>query len=84
MSQFEKLKADFKECRGTFRYSDFERLLGGLGYGLVRAGKTGGSRRKFMHETDRDFIWLHEPHDGEMKQSMVRDLREQLENKGHL
>jgi hypothetical protein len=84
MSQLEKLKLEFRRCKGTFRYADFERLLGGLGYGLVKAGKTGGSRRKFMHETTKDMIWLHEPHDGEMKQSMVRNLREHLESKGLL
>jgi hypothetical protein len=84
MSRFEKLKADFKRCEGTFSYSDFERLLGGLGYALVKAGKTGGSRRKFMHSVTEHMIWLHEPHNGEMTQSMVRRLREDLEEKGLL
>jgi hypothetical protein len=38
MSQFEKLKEAFKRCKNTFPYGDFERLIGGLGYGLVKAG----------------------------------------------
>jgi hypothetical protein len=82
MSQFEKLKEAFKRCKNTFPYGDFERLIGGLGYGLVKAGKTGGSRRKFMHEITQDMIWLDEPHDGEMTRSMVRRLRADLETKG--
>jgi hypothetical protein len=82
MSQFDKLRQALKRCRGTFAYRDFERLLGGLGYQLVTAGKTGGSRRKFMHEITKDMIWLDEPHDGEMKPAMVRRLREHLESKG--
>jgi HicA toxin of bacterial toxin-antitoxin, len=82
MSQFDKLREALRRCRGTFAYRDFERLLGGLGYQLVTAGKTGGSRRKFMHEITKDMIWLDEPHDGEMKPAMVRRLREHLESKG--
>jgi hypothetical protein len=84
MSRFEKLKADFKRCKSTFSYSDFERLLGGFGYALVRPGKTGGSRRKFMHEVTNDLIFLDEPHDGEMTRSMVRRLQEHLESRGLL
>lgn len=84
MSQLEKLKEDFQGCHGTFSYRDFERLLGGLGYAQVRAGKTGGSRRKFMQGGTKDLIFLHEPHNGEMTQSMVRRLREHLESKGFL
>jgi hypothetical protein len=84
MSQFEKLKAEFKRCRGTFSYSDLERLLGGFGYVQGKPGKTGGSARKFTHSVTKHMIWLHEPHGGEMTQSMVRRLREELEEKGLL
>jgi len=84
MSQLEKLKADYKRCQSTFSYRDFERLLGGLGYALVKAGKTGGSRRKFMNQATKDLIFLDEPHDGEMTRSMVRRLREHLEGRGLL
>ena len=59
MSRFEKLKADFKRCESTFSYGDFERLLGGFGYAQVKAGKTKGSARKFMHQVTKDMIWLH-------------------------
>jgi HicA toxin of bacterial toxin-antitoxin, len=82
MSQQEKLREAFKLCRGTFSYSDLERLLGSLGYIKARAGKTGGSRRKFIHQTTQAMIWLDEPHDGEMKPAMVRRIRVQLETLG--
>ncbi|MDI4232907.1 type II toxin-antitoxin system HicA family toxin [Bradyrhizobium sp. 31Argb] len=82
MSQVDKLKRSFRDCRSTFRYCDLERLLTGVGFDEVRAGKTGGSRRKFMHRTTRVMIWLDEPHDGEMRPAMVRRLRLQLESLG--
>lgn len=82
MSQIDKLKRSFRDCRSTFRYCEFERLLSSVGFDQVRAGKTGGSRRKFMHPTTHVMIWLDEPHDGEMKPSMVRRLRLQLESLG--
>jgi hypothetical protein len=82
MSQIDKLKHSFRDCRGSFRYCDFERLLTAVGFDQIRAGKTGGSRRKFMHRTTKGMIWLDEPHDGEMRPAMVRRLRLQLETLG--
>jgi hypothetical protein len=82
MSQIDKLKHSFRDCRSTFRYCDFERLLGAAGFEKIKAGATGGSRRKFMHQTTQMMIWLDEPHDGEMKPSMVRRLRDQLKGMG--
>jgi hypothetical protein len=61
------------------KYADGDGL-----YGRVKAGKTGGSRRKFMNAATNHLIVFHEPHNGEMKQSLVRDVREQLESKGLL
>lgn len=55
-----------------------------MGFDQLRAGKTGGSRRKFMHRTTKAMIWLDEPHDGEMRPSMVRRLQKQLEDMGLL
>jgi hypothetical protein len=83
MAQIEKLAQSFRECR-TFRYSDFERMLAGLGFDKMKLGKTRGSRRKFVHQITRRMIWLDEPHDGEMKSAMVRRLQEQLESLGLL
>jgi hypothetical protein len=84
MSQLDKLKRSFRDCRSTFPYCDLERLLVAVGFERIRAGKTGGSRRKFMHRTVQEMIFLDEPHDGEMRPAMVRRIREQLENLGLL
>lgn len=84
MSQTDKLKDSFGDCRGTFRYRDFERMILGMGFDQLRAGKTGGSRRKFMHRVTKAMIFLDEPHDGEMRPAMVRRMQEQLENLGLL
>ncbi|UQD96118.1 type II toxin-antitoxin system HicA family toxin [Bradyrhizobium japonicum] len=84
MSQIDKLKDSFGDCRGTYRYRDFERLITAMGFAQLRAGKTGGSRRKFMHGMTKSMIFLDEPHDGEMRPAMVRRLQEQLENLGLL
>ena len=82
MSKIDKLAQSFRECRSTFRYCDFERLLTGVGFEMVKAGKTGGSRRKFLHRTTKVMIWLDEPHDNEMRPAMVRRLQVQLESLG--
>ena len=84
MSQIDKLKHSFRNCRGTYRYGDFERLIHSLSFEQLKAGKTGGSRRKFVHRTTNMMIWLDEPHDGEMRPAMVRRLQEQLESVGLL
>ncbi len=82
MSKIDKLTQSFRECRSIFRYCDFERLLAGTGFDRIRTGKTGGSRRKFLHSTTKVMIWLDEPHDGEMRPAMVRRLQVQLESLG--
>ena len=84
MSQIEKLKLSFRDCRSTFRYCDLEKLLSAFGFEKVRSGKTGGSRRRFMHSATQEMIFLDEPHDGEMKPAMVRRIREKLESLGLL
>jgi predicted RNA binding protein YcfA (HicA-like mRNA interferase family) len=84
MMRIDKLAARLKACSGTFPWRDFVNLLAGLGYEPMNAGKTGGSRRKFRHPETGRMIFLDEPHDGEMKPSMVRRLRDDLEQRGEL
>ena len=44
----------------------------GLGYSEARPGKSGGSRRRFIHP-DAPAISLHEPHPGRIVKKYVID-----------
>jgi hypothetical protein len=74
--------AAFKSCTSTYRYRDFVWLIGQLGYGPKKAGKTAGSRRKFYNTKSGHLIVLDEPHDGEMRKGMVKRLQQDLQDKG--
>jgi hypothetical protein len=84
MSSLEKLKARFLACEGRFPFSDVTRLLEQLGYCQLKAGKTGGSRRKFFNNEIDHLICFHEPHGSEMKAYAVREIREALQQRGLL
>ena len=83
MSQLEKLFLSFREAR-IFQYRDFERMLLGMGFLKQKSRATGGSRRKFVHQSTLRMIWLDEPHDGEMRPAMVSRLQDQLRQLGLL
>jgi hypothetical protein len=51
MARIEKLRAAFKECRGTFSWREFVNLLSALGYEPVNAGKTWGPGESFVTVT---------------------------------
>lgn len=81
MSRGERLISDFKVCKAAFPYKDLVRLLAQIGFEEKKTG--GGSRRKFVHTVSKQIIRLHEPHPGnEVKDYMVRQVREQLEEQG--
>lgn len=61
MSKNEKLANRLKSRPVDFTWDELIRLLSGLGYRLAQKGKTGGSRRRFIHDTN-PLICLHEPH----------------------
>ena len=44
------------------KWSDFQGVLLFLGYEIVTAGKTAGSRRKFYNKEKDSLILCHEPH----------------------
>lgn len=44
-----------------FTWAELLKLLNAHGYTLSKKGKTGGSRRRFIHES-KQAILLHEPH----------------------
>ena len=81
MSRGQSLIEQFKNCKADFPYKDLARLLGQLGF--REKSTAGGSKRKFVHETTKRIIRLHEPHPNkEVKSYMVRQIREQLIEQG--
>jgi hypothetical protein len=72
MGRREKLVARLKSRPKDFTWDELVRLLGGLGYAEAATGKTGGSRRRFSHET-APTIALHKPHPGSIVKMYVID-----------
>lgn len=61
MSRKQKLIAKLKSKPKDFTWNELVTLLKALGYRELRRGSTGGSRRRFAHETAA-MISLHRPH----------------------
>lgn len=72
MTRREKLVARFKGRPKDFTWDELVRLLEGLGYVEAQAGKTGGSRRRFVH-ADAPAMALHKPHPGNIVKMYVID-----------
>jgi hypothetical protein len=72
MGRREKLVARLKSRPKDFTWDELVRLLEGLGYAEAATGKTGGSRRRFIHET-APTIALHKPHPGSIVKMYVID-----------
>lgn len=74
MGRREKLVARLKSRPKDFVWDELVRLLEGLGYSEAATGKTGGSRRRFIHET-APTIALHKPHpDNIVKMYVIDDV----------
>jgi len=61
MSRKEKLISRFQQRPKDFTWDELTSLLKYIGYREVKAGKTGGSRRRFVHHSAAT-ITLHKPH----------------------
>jgi len=61
MSKHDKLLNRFLSHPVDFTWNEMASLLKGFGYVRGKAGKTGGSRVRFDHQT-ADPIILHRPH----------------------
>lgn len=72
MGRADKLIARFKSRPKDFSWDELVRLLTALGYREVKTGKSGGSRRKFVHDS-APTIALHKPHPGNIVKSYVID-----------
>lgn len=63
MSRKDKLFAKLTGRPRDFTWNELETLLERLGYRQTQPGKTGGSRRRFVHSV-YPTISLHKPHPG--------------------
>ena len=61
MTRRDKLVARLRSRPKDLTWDELVRLLGALGYSEAKGGKTGGSRRRFVHPTAAA-IALHKPH----------------------
>jgi predicted RNA binding protein YcfA (HicA-like mRNA interferase family) len=61
MSKKEKLIAKLQQRPSDFSWNELTSLLKSFGYSEVKTGKTGGSRRRFVHPNAAT-ITLHKPH----------------------
>lgn len=83
MTQADRLRQEFKACRGPFPYTRLVSLLGKIGY--VDETGNGGSSRLFVHSTTRLIIRLHAPHpQKEVKAYVVREIRRLLTERNEL
>jgi hypothetical protein len=72
MSGRDKLIARLKGRPKDFTWEELVRLLESLDYVDAKAGKTSGSRRRFVHST-APAIALHKPHPGNVVKIYVID-----------
>jgi len=82
MSRQEKLIARLEQRPKDFTWDELIRLLKTLGYVQKRTGKTGGSRRRFVHPS-APAITLHKPHSNRIvKMYVMKDILELLRREG--
>jgi len=78
MSRKDKLLARLQQRPRGFTWDELAALLNSLGYEQAKPGKTGGSRRRFVHLTAAT-ITLHKPHPGNiLKMYIINDILEVL------
>jgi len=82
MSRKEKLLARLQQRPKDLTWDELTGLLKSLGYKESKAGKTGGSRRRFIH-TSHPTITLHKPHPQPIvKIYVINDILELLKREG--
>ena len=82
MNKSVKLIERFKAEPKDFTWDEMVKLLSRLGFDEVRGGKTGGSRRRFIHEK-AGIITIHRPHPANIvKGYMIKQVRRRLESEG--
>ena len=70
MSRKDKLLLRLQRRPNDFTWDELSVLLKSFGYKQAKPGKTGGSRRRFVHPTSAT-ITLHKPHPITFSKSML-------------
>ncbi len=84
MTQSDKLKKRFLSKPKDFSWLELIRFLEGLGYEQTQAGKTSGSRVRFVHDIHAP-ISLHKPHPiPTLKGYQLKQIIEVLRERGQL
>ena len=84
MTRRDKLLQRFCNRPKDFTWQELATLPAGFGYHPAVAGKTGGSRVRFLHETRAPII-LHKPHPTPvLKHYQVEQIKETLAQEGLL
>ena len=82
MTRKDKLIKRLQSRPRDFTWDELQRLLESLGYEVARQGKTGGSRRRFIHPVAAT-ITLHKPHPGNIvKLYAIDDVLSVLKQEG--
>ena len=84
MGQLEKLKVRMATIPKDLSWSELKKMLQALGYQETQAGKTSGSRVRFIHENFAP-ITLHKPHPKPiLKMYQIKQVISLLEERGQL
>ncbi len=84
MSRKDKLLLRLQQRPKDFTWDELSVLLKSLGYKQAKSGRTGGSRRRFIHPTAAT-ITLHKPHPNNIiKMYIIADILELLKKEGML
>ncbi len=68
-----------------YTYEELKTVLGRFGYKERNGGTTGGSRRKFVRESDNAIISLHKPHpENIVNKATIRDVITYLKGRGDI
>ena len=82
MSRRSKLVQRLQQRPRDFTWDELVRLLTGFGYRQARPGRTGGSRRRFVHPLHPTII-LHRPHPrNTLKMYQIYQVVEILQTEG--
>ncbi|MDP8213197.1 MAG: type II toxin-antitoxin system HicA family toxin [Candidatus Zapsychrus exili] len=78
MTKKEKLFERFKKKPKDFTWDELCTILSNFGFSEYKTGKTGGSRRRFVHDELTPIV-LHKPHPGKiLKKYQIELILERL------